>query len=106
MKKKLLILSLALYAPLTALAASEKLNPIFAGCKSDGICYIGINPGATSTSCPNTRQIRFDITLAGSPSQYSAALAAVMSYKKISTSFIADTCIDGFPVPEWLHAHN
>ena len=83
-------------------AGSENFSPRFVGCFPNGTCYIGIEPGSSTTICPNKAQIRFDVTKPGSDAQYSAALSALMANKLINVN-ITDVCIDGYPSPNWLH---
>ena len=86
-------------------AGNETFGVNLVGCYPDGTCFIGIEPSATLTTCGSKEQVRFDITLPGSQAQYSAALAAFSSNKKIRVQ-LTDQCKDGFPIPGWLHINN
>jgi hypothetical protein len=86
-------------------AAPETFTVKFVGCFPHGTCYIGISPSSGSTTCPNTAQIRFDITEPGSNAQYSAALVAFTTGKKIH-GYITSNCVDGYPSPTYLHITN
>ena len=83
-------------------AGSEDFTPTYVGCFPSGTCYIGISPSATKTTCTKKFQIRFDIKHSGSKMQYSAALSALITGKKIHAN-LTDNCIDEFPVPDYLH---
>ena len=105
MHKGSIMLIAIFYSSIGLSAGAERFSLSFVGCFQHGICFIGISPPATASTCVNTNQIRFDITNPGSEAQYSAALAALMAEKTI-TAHLTDDCIDGFPVPLYLHAEN
>ena len=102
MKNLILIIFTILYAQQVFSAGAESFSPSFVGCFPSGICFIGIEPPATLTTCPTKSQIRFDISLPGSTPQYSAALTALVSGKQINAA-LTDTCINGFPGTSYLY---
>ena len=102
MKKNILILVAIMFAPFAFSDGVEDLHPSFVGCNPNGACMIGVDPGSTTSTCPNNGQIRFDISLAGSQPQYMAALAALTNDKVIRVH-LTDKCIDGFPTVDWLY---
>ncbi len=106
MKKKFTGIILGLTFCGSAISAgSANFNVTSVGCLSRGTCYVNIQPATNLTTCSKKGQIRFDITLPGSKAQYSAALAALMSGKQIN-AYLTDTCINGFPTPDWLQVQN
>jgi hypothetical protein len=102
MKLKIILIVILFSLPVSVFAAPEVLTPTFVGCHPSGICYIGVSPPATMTSCPNKGQVRFDISNPGSNPQYSAALSALMGGKNIQVN-LTDDCLNGYPTPNWLH---
>ena len=98
---------IALLLPFNSAWASgvETFSVSFVGCFSNGNCFVGIGPSATTTECPSKQQLRLDITLPGSQAQYSAALTAFSMGKKIRVE-VSDNCMDGFPTPNFLHVNN
>ncbi|MFT4928850.1 MAG: hypothetical protein ACI8WB_004970 [Phenylobacterium sp.] len=104
--KKLLVVLAAVFCPISYTYAGGPANydVVAVGCMPQGTCYIQIAQPAEHTSCTLKNQIRFDITLPGSQAQYSAALSALMAGKQINAN-LTDTCIDNFPVPDWLQVN-
>ena len=103
--KTIVFILLFLKAIFTQAAGNETFTIDLVGCLSSGICFAGISPSATLTSCASKTQIRFNISQVGSQAQYSALLTAFTTGKKVRIA-LSDTCIDNFSSPDWLHVNN
>ena len=107
-KKARITLTLFIAWVLQALSATSfasghvYVEPTFVGCFPGGTCFIGVSTPINVTPCEHKLQIRFDITLPGSDAQYSAALLAFSSKKRLRVH-ITNECLSGYPVPGWLY---
>ncbi|USH03691.1 hypothetical protein K6Q96_06775 [Grimontia kaedaensis] len=107
MKKSIirwLATSVILPSSLAYSAGAADYNVVAVGCFPQGTCYVQIEQEAKNTSCPLKNQIRFNISLPGSQAQYSAALSALLAGKTINV-YLTDSCIDDFPIPDWLQVN-
>ncbi|TVZ39016.1 hypothetical protein P886_3403 [Alteromonadaceae bacterium 2753L.S.0a.02] len=86
-------------------SGNESFHVSFIGCRPTGICFIGVTPSATQSSCSNGAQLRFNISDPGGDAIYSAAMVAFTTGKQIRAE-VTDTCLDSFPSVGMLNVNN